>query len=98
MTSASVIEVGTPHSALPAVLDQFCDLFNQLDKGNLSKLQQVYGEDIEFQDPFGTVNGLDELTNYFASAYGNVIRCQFRFNQPVRSEERRVGKECRSRW
>ncbi|MAO13503.1 MULTISPECIES: nuclear transport factor 2 family protein [unclassified Marinobacter] len=83
MTTASAIEVGSPNPALPAVLDQFCALFNQLDKGNLNKLQQVYGEDIEFQDPFGTVNGLDELTNYFADAYGNVIRCQFRFNSPV---------------
>ncbi|MBE0484856.1 nuclear transport factor 2 family protein [Marinobacter sp.] len=83
MTTASIIDIGTSDSTLPLVLERFCSLFNQLDKGNLSKLQEVYGEDIQFRDPFGEVNGLDELTHYFAGAYGNVIRCQFRFGSSV---------------
>ncbi|MBN8238202.1 nuclear transport factor 2 family protein [Marinobacter hydrocarbonoclasticus] len=85
-TSASAIEVGAPDSGLPVVLDRFCSLYNTLDRGNLNKLQQVYGEDIEFQDPFGRVHGLDQLTEYMASAYGNVIRCRFRFQEPVIQE------------
>ncbi len=90
--SASAIEVGgAPDSGLPVVLDRFCSLYNALDKGNLNKLQQVYGEDIEFQDPFGRVHGLDQLTEYMASAYGNVIRCQFRFHEP---SFRNAGAAC----
>lgn len=82
-TAASNIEVGSRNSAVPGVLVRFQELFNQLDKGNLNKLQEVYGEDIEFQDPFSHVSGLDDLTEYFAGAYGNVIKCQFRFSEPV---------------
>lgn len=83
MTTASVIDIGSHDSALPRVLDKFCSLFNELDTGNLHKLQDVYSEDVQFRDPFGDVQGLDELTRYFASAYGNVIRCRFRFDAPV---------------
>ncbi len=83
MTTASVIEVGTRNPAVPATLDNFRTLFNKLDKGNLNKLCQVYSEDIRFQDPLGTVNGLDELTHYFAGAYANVISCHFEFGNAV---------------
>lgn len=84
MTStASSVEVGSPDAAVPMVIDHFCQLFNELDKGNLGKLQQVYSEDVRFQDPFGRVEGLDGLTEYFAGAYRNVISCRFRFGEPV---------------
>ncbi len=84
MTSpASPVEVGSRDAAVPVVLSNFCQLFNELDKGNLRKLQQVYSEDIHFQDPFGQVLGLDALTKYFAGAYSNVISCHFRFGEPL---------------
>ncbi|MGC8118970.1 nuclear transport factor 2 family protein [Marinobacter sp. VGCF2001] len=82
-TSPSKIEVGAPDSGLTVVLRRFCDLFNELDNGNLHKLQQVYSEDVEFQDPFGRVRGLDDLTQYMAGAYSNVIQCRFHFKDPV---------------
>lgn len=65
MTTASVIGISTRDSALPLVLDKFCKLFNELDKGNLTRLGEVYSDDIRFQDPFGEVRGIDELTSYF---------------------------------
>ncbi|AOY87633.1 transcriptional regulator [Marinobacter salinus] len=83
MTIASVIEVGSRNSAVPATLDHFRTLFNELDKGNLKKLAQVYSEDICFQDPLGAVQGLDNLTRYFAGAYANVIECRFDFGDAV---------------
>ncbi|MBC7184448.1 MAG: nuclear transport factor 2 family protein [Marinobacter sp.] len=83
MTTASVIEVGTRNPAVPATLDQFRALFNQLDKGNLNKLSGVYSEHIRFQDPLTTVVGLDNLTHYFAEAYANVISCHFEFGEAV---------------
>lgn len=84
MTSpVSPLEVGSRDAAVPMVLDRFCQLFNELDSGNLRKLQEVYSEDIRFQDPFSQVTGLDSLTEYFAGAYRNVISCQFRFGEPV---------------
>ncbi|SFR39536.1 Ketosteroid isomerase-related protein [Marinobacter gudaonensis] len=83
MTTASKIEVGTRNSAVPATLEDFRALFNKLDKGNLDKLADLYSEDIRFQDPLGTVNGLDELTRYFAGAYANVVDCRFEFGEAV---------------
>ena len=83
MTTASVIEVGSHNSAVPATLEHFRQLFNELDKGNLHKLSEVYSEDVYFQDPLGTVRGLDELMHYFAGAYANAISCRFNFSEPV---------------
>ncbi|MFO7529186.1 MAG: nuclear transport factor 2 family protein [Marinobacter sp.] len=83
MTTASALEVGTKNSTVPATIEHFKALFNELDKGNLNKLQAVYSEDIRFQDPFGQVTGLDELTHYFAGAYKNVISCRFEFEPAV---------------
>ncbi|MBL3825560.1 MULTISPECIES: nuclear transport factor 2 family protein [unclassified Marinobacter] len=83
MTTASKIEVGTRNSAVPATLDNFRALFNELDKGNLNKLSRVYSEDIRFQDPLNAVQGLDDLTHYFAEAYANVISCRFEFGDAV---------------
>ena len=61
-----------------------------IDDGHLSPPQQGliiahYGRQIE-------VKGLD---GDFA---GQIWRCHIRSNLEARSEERRVGKECRSRW
>ncbi|WP_339780441.1 nuclear transport factor 2 family protein [uncultured Marinobacter sp.] len=83
MKPAPTIEVGHPNSTVPATLAQFRVLFNQLDKGNLNKLPSVYSEDIRFQDPLGSVEGLDALTRYFAGAYENVISCHFAFEDSV---------------
>ena len=83
MSTASAIEVGSKNSAVPATIEHFKALFNELDKGNLNKLQAVYSEGIRFQDPFGRVTGLDELTHYFAGAYKNVISCRFEFEPAV---------------
>ncbi len=83
MTTASKIEVGKRNSALPAALGHFRALFNALAKGNLNKLSEVYSEDIRFQDPLETVQGLDELTRYFAGAYANVISCRFDFGEAI---------------
>jgi hypothetical protein len=71
MTSASVIEMANRHTAVPATLERFKALFNELDAGNLGKLRDVYAEDIRFQDPLGKVSGLNALTRYFGDAYQN---------------------------
>lgn len=83
MKSATVIEVGHPDSAVPATLEEFRTLFNQLDKGNLDRLPDVYSEDIRFADPLGSAEGIDALTHYFAGAYENVISCRFVFDDSV---------------
>ncbi|KEF32372.1 Putative transcriptional regulator [Marinobacter nitratireducens] len=83
MTTASNIEIGSFESAVPATLERFRKLFNELDRGNLNRLPEVYGENIEFKDPLGGATGLDELTHYFAHAYANAISCRFEFGDAI---------------
>jgi len=44
------------------------------------------------------VSGIDCITAFDTSAYDCRIAGEVRGFEPKRSEERRVGKECRSRW
>ncbi|WP_349555979.1 nuclear transport factor 2 family protein [Marinobacter sp. NFXS9] len=64
-------------------LDRFQRLFNQMSSDQLGALESVYSPDVRFADPFVTVEGLDALTEYFSSAYTNVISCSFRFDDVI---------------
>jgi hypothetical protein len=86
MATTPIIEVGSRNCTVPRVLDDFKALFNKLDNGHLNLLPDVYSENIRFQDPFGTFVGLDQLTQYFAEAYANVIACQFEFSDAIISD------------
>jgi limonene-1,2-epoxide hydrolase len=81
MNTASVIDVGK--ASVPETLTQFKKMFNNLSSGNVCDIRDVYSDDVTFQDPFSKVEGIDELTEYFSSAYGKVISCQFDFSDPV---------------
>lgn len=83
MSAASVIEMGNGNSSVTDTLSQFKKLFNNLSAGNVEELHKVYSHDVRFQDPFSTVEGIEELTRYFSGSYANVISCQFDFGDPV---------------
>ncbi len=65
------------------VIERFRQLFNRMSARELGDLGQVYSEDVRFTDPFKTVTGLEELHEYFAGAYANVIDCRFEFGSTV---------------
>lgn len=83
MSTASVIDIGTGNASVMETLTQFKKLFNNLSAGNIQDIRGVYSDNVTFQDPFSKVEGIEELTEYFAGAYGNVISCQFDFGDPV---------------
>lgn len=83
MSTASVIEMGTTNGSVTETLAQFQKLFNNLSASNLDDIRKVYSSDIRFQDPFSTVEGIEDLAEYFAGAYANVISCTFDFGEPV---------------
>jgi limonene-1,2-epoxide hydrolase len=83
MSTASVIEMGKGKASVTETLAQFQQLFNKLSTGNIHDIRDVYSDDVFFQDPFSRVEGIDNLTDYFAGAYDNVISCQFDFGDPV---------------
>ena len=49
-------------------------------------------------DGIGDINGIREKLDYLKELGIDVIWLSPVYKSPNRSEERRVGKECRSRW
>lgn len=87
MSTASIIDMGNRNSSVHETLARFRQLFSNLCAGNMAELGSVYGDNVRFTDPFTTVHGIDELTEYFSGAYANVISCDFEFADPVISGE-----------
>lgn len=83
MSTASIIDMGNRNSSVHETLGRFRQLFNNLCAGNMAELGTVYSDDVHFTDPFSSVHGIDELTDYFTGAYANVIACSFDFGDPV---------------
>nr|WP_284048095.1 nuclear transport factor 2 family protein [Marinobacter sp. ATCH36] len=79
--------MGNRNSSVHETLNRFQQLFNNLCAGNMAELNSIYSDNVWFQDPFCTVRGIDELTEYFTGAYANVISCGFEFGDPVISGE-----------
>lgn len=67
-------------------LDRFKALFNQMSAHQLGEVDSVYGHDVIFTDPFVSVHGLDELSDYFTGAYANVISCSFAFDEAIHGD------------
>lgn len=60
-----------------ALISDFLKLYNQLDKSNLELLNEVYADNIVFEDPLHRIEGLPALTEYFANMYENLNQGQF---------------------
>ncbi len=58
-------------------VEQFVQIYQQLDSDQLHLLDNIYHDDIQFKDPLHQVQGLTELHQYMAAMYRNVISCQF---------------------
>jgi hypothetical protein len=63
--------------------ERFQQLYRNLSASTVNKesLGQCYHPDIQFQDPFHQVSGLDVLTQYFAAMYENVSYIHFEFHR-----------------
>lgn len=58
-------------------VDKFVEIYQQLDSTNLDLLSDIYCDNIQFIDPMHEINGIVELSRYFANLYSNVKHCQF---------------------
>ena len=54
------------------LLDDFCTLYQSLNKDNLDRLKEVYSDKVLFIDPIHQVNGIEALTLYFENLYQNL--------------------------
>ncbi|MBD1584049.1 nuclear transport factor 2 family protein [Pseudoalteromonas sp. S16_S37] len=69
------------------VIARFIDMYNVLSADNLSPLEQVYHDDIQFIDPLHKVNGLSQLRAYFANMYANVRSIHFDITETFNVED-----------
>ena len=74
------------HESVAGAVERFKRLFNTLGADNIAGLEDVYSPDIRFIDPFGAVDGLDDLRVYFEKVYSNVTACRFEFGDVLISD------------
>jgi len=65
------------------IVERFQQLYRELDRSNIEKLENLYAPDIDFHDPFHQVAGLQQLKNYFLNLYVNVEQIDFEFGESV---------------
>lgn len=62
------------------------DAFNEVNRDNFAPLKDFYHPDVIFKDPLVTINGLDELTEYYKDMYKSVKNISFHFHNTLINE------------
>ncbi|MCP8478407.1 nuclear transport factor 2 family protein [Pseudomonas sp. ZM24] len=65
---------------MPSFLQSFARRFATLDAASLHRLDELYSQEVSFQDPLHRVDGLVELRRYFGSLYANVQELRYDFH------------------
>lgn len=65
---------------MPSFLESFAKCFASLDASSLHRLDELYSQEVTFQDPLHRVDGLAELRRYFESLYANVQELRYDFH------------------
>lgn len=64
----------------PLWLTNFINVYQQLGTDNLAMLNNIYHEEVYFQDPLHDLQGKAALLSYFDNLYTNVSQCDFVIN------------------
>ena len=67
-------------------VQRFQDVFNRLNADNLILLDQIYAEEVVFEDPLHRVEGLPALREYFAKMYAGVAEISFDWETTLESD------------
>lgn len=63
------------------IIDNFQQVYTELNGRNIEIVNSIYDENVTFIDPFHEIRGLNTLRDYFSELYKNVINCQFTFGE-----------------
>lgn len=74
-------------------MKEFLDMYQNLNKDNLHLLEPFYTVNVQFIDPVHEIQGLEQLTAYFAALYQNVESINFSFHNALEG----IG-ECYVQW
>ena len=64
-------------------MEEFLQMYQDLDKDTLHILATVYTENVQFIDPAHEIVGLDKLSGYFAALYQDVTSIRFFFRNAL---------------
>jgi limonene-1,2-epoxide hydrolase len=59
------------------IIAHFIEIYSQLSKDNLAELENLYHQDVVFEDPAHRMNGWKELHSYFENLYSTINSCEF---------------------
>ena len=69
------------------LIDEFKSYFKALHESDLSRLRELYAEQIVFKDPVHEMRGLVELEDYFTSLCSDLSECRFEYLDEMLSED-----------
>lgn len=68
-------------------MQKFTSFYRHLDQKSLSRLDELYAQDVVFIDPVTRHQGLFELSEYFSVLMENTQNCSFDINKTVHDED-----------
>ncbi len=72
---------------METVVERFKQTHYRLNGGSLGLLNELYDDDVSFEDPFHRIAGLPQLTAYFESLYRHVTSCSFVFHDEAATQD-----------
>ncbi len=61
----------------------FCELYQSFNANTVSKLTDIYSDNVVFEDPVHKIVGLDDLQSYFEGLLTHLSSCQFTIQEVV---------------
>lgn len=61
--------------------ERFINFYSEFTPESLHLLPDIYAQDVVFKDPVHEVNGVAQLSAYFASSMQNLDYCRFEFTE-----------------
>jgi hypothetical protein len=68
-------------------LDSFLEVYQKLSINNLDLLDDVYHEQVVFEDPLHKLQGLNQLHQYFNGLYQNLTSCSFVIQNVIKEDD-----------
>ena len=69
------------------ILEEFKQIYQDLDESNIESIELIYASDVQFNDPFHQVEGLQHLKDYFHGLYENVKAIDFEFGDSISEDD-----------
>ena len=69
-------------------IESFIDVYQNLNKNNLSLFNDIYTQDVRFVDPLHSLQGLSQLESYFGHLYENVTSINFNIDDYTEADDK----------